>query len=57
MLPGYSETYMEIFRAALSAAVIAAEQLSDDELAQLARYSGIVGLAAKQVKASRDGAQ
>ena len=49
----YSEEYLRVFGAALSAAVEVAAELSDRELESLARYSGIVGMAAEQVKAAR----
>lgn len=42
-----------MFDAAMTAAVDRMRQLPDDEIARLARYSGIVGLAAEHVKASR----
>jgi hypothetical protein len=48
-----SESYMQIFNAAMSAAVDRVRQLSDEEIARLTRYSGIVGLAAEHVRASR----
>ncbi|HEY8029789.1 MAG TPA: hypothetical protein VIE38_09800 [Gaiellaceae bacterium] len=48
-----SESYMEIFNAAMTAAVDRVRQLPDEEIARLTRYSGVVGLAAEHVKASR----
>jgi hypothetical protein len=53
MRGNYSEEYLRVFGAAFSAAVEAAAQLSDRELDSLVRYSGIVGMAAEQVKAVR----
>ncbi len=44
---------MEIFNAAMTAAVDRVRQLPDEEIARLTRYSGVVGLAAEHVKASR----
>ena len=48
-----SESYMQVFNAAMTAAIERMRQLPDDEIAELARYSGIVGLAAEHVKMSR----
>jgi len=53
MRASYSEEYFRVFGAAFDAAVEAATRLSDQELDSLARYSGIVGIAAKQVRAAR----
>ena len=44
---------MQVFNAAMTAAIERVRQLPDDEIAELARYSGIVGLAAEHVKMSR----
>ena len=44
---------MQVFNAAMTAAVERVRQLPDEEIAQLTRYSGIVGLAAEHVQASR----
>jgi len=49
----YDESYLRVFNAAMSAAVDAASSLADHEIDRLARYSGIVGLAAGHVRASR----
>jgi hypothetical protein len=57
MRGSYSEPCLRVFGAAFSAAVEAALQLSDRELESLARYSGIVGMAAEQVKAARSDAR
>jgi len=48
-----SESYMQVFNAAMTAAVERVRQLPDEEIARLTRYSGIVGLAAEHVQASR----
>ena len=48
-----SDSYMQVFNAAMTAAVDRVRQLPDEEIAELARYSGIVGIAAEHVKASR----
>ena len=48
-----SESYMQVFNAAMTAAVDRVRQLSDEEIARLTRYSGIVGLAAEHVQAAR----
>jgi hypothetical protein len=53
MQRSFSESYRQVFDAAMTAAVDRMRQLPDDEIARLARYSGIVGLAAEHVKASR----
>jgi hypothetical protein len=53
MQRSFSESYKQVFDAAMTAAVDRVRQLPDDEIARLARYSGIVGLAAEHVKASR----
>lgn len=45
----YDDTYMSVFAPALEATLDVATDLSDDELERLARYSGIVGLAAEHV--------
>ena len=48
-----SDSYMQVFNAAMTAAVERLQQLPDDEIAELTRYSGIVGLAAEHVQATR----
>ncbi len=48
-----SDSYMQVFNAAMTAAFDRVRQLPDEEIARLTRYSGIVGLAAEHVKASR----
>jgi len=44
---------MQVFDAAMTAAVERVQKLPEEEIACLARYSGIVGLAAEHVQASR----
>jgi hypothetical protein len=44
---------MQVFNAAMTAAVERLQQQPDDEIAELTRYSGIVGLAAEHVQATR----
>ena len=53
MLGDYSESYVRVFGAAFGAGVEAAQRLSDTEIERLATYSGIVGLVAQEVKATR----
>jgi len=53
MHDSFSDSYMRVFDAALNAAVASVRQLPDEEIARLAGYSGIVGLAAEHVKAAR----
>lgn len=48
-----SESYKQVFNAAMTAAVDRVRQLPDEEIARLTRYSGIVGLAAEHVQALR----
>jgi hypothetical protein len=49
----YGDVYMKVFREALGAAVEAIRALSDEQVDLLARYSGVVGLAAEHVKRTR----
>ena len=49
----FSDSYMQVFDAAMTAAVERIRELPDEEIAELARYSGIVGLAAEHVQTSR----
>jgi hypothetical protein len=44
---------MQVFNAAMTAAVDFVRQLPDEEIARLRRYSGIVGLAAEHVQTAR----
>lgn len=53
MRRSHSESYMQVFNAAMTAAVDRVRQLPDEEIARLRRYSGIVGLAAEHVQAAR----
>jgi hypothetical protein len=54
MLEEYDERYLRVFGAAFEAGVLAAQELSDDDLALLRRYSGVVGLIADHVALTRE---
>lgn len=49
----YGRNYVRVFRAAFDAGAAAAVNLSDSELEELTRYSGIVGLIAETTLFSR----
>jgi len=49
----YGESYMRVFDAAMTAAVDAVHRLPLGEVERLTRHSGIVGLAAEHVLATK----
>jgi len=49
----YSDSYLRVFGAAFGAGVEQASRLSDEEIERLTQYSGIVGMVAEQIKATR----
>lgn len=53
MLDEYDERYRRVFRAAFDAGVRAAEELPDEDVQTLRRYSGVVGLIAEHVALTR----
>lgn len=54
MLDEYDETYRRVFRAAFDAGVRAAQDLPDEDIQTLRRYSGVVGLIAEHVALTRE---
>jgi hypothetical protein len=54
MLREYEESYQRVFRAAFDAGVRIAEELPDEEVESLRKYSGVVGLVAEHVAMARD---
>lgn len=57
MLQDYDDRYQRVFRAAFDAGVRSAEDLPDEDVEHLRRYTGVVGLVAEHVALTRERSQ